>query len=193
MGRHGHGHSQRHFERECLTITVDGVDVDGSLKAIGRAHGVSPYWSYEGASCVLFDRSGGKSHYPGVETRRKTLRLDRASRLLSRTNWRALGFFCWFLFAFRHFSEIEAATLRLVSRALGLGQFVGRGSPDPAHGLDRRSPSFAGAGDLRSGTPAATLPAPETRAQQSQLVREVFRMARPSTIICGVTAKNRPP
>ena len=86
LGRHGQGHLQRHVERECLTVPVDGGDGDGSLKAVGRAHGVSPYWNYGGASCVLFDRSGGKSHYPGAESRRKTLLLYRASPLLSRTN-----------------------------------------------------------------------------------------------------------
>jgi hypothetical protein len=93
LGRYGQGHLQQQIQRECLTVTVDGVERDGSLKAVGCAHGVSPYWYSGGASCVLFDRSAGKSHYPGAESRRKTLRLYRASRLLSRTNWRALGKF----------------------------------------------------------------------------------------------------
>jgi hypothetical protein len=93
LGRDGQSHLQQHVERECLTVTVDGVEGHGSLKAVGRAHGVSPYGYSGGSSCVLFDRSGRKSHYPGAESRRKTLRLYRVSPLLSRTNWRALGIF----------------------------------------------------------------------------------------------------
>ena len=42
--RHGQGYPQRQFERECLAVTVDGADGDGSLKAVGGTHGVSPYW-----------------------------------------------------------------------------------------------------------------------------------------------------
>ena len=35
------------------------------------------------------------------------------------------GGYCWFLLAFRHFCEMQAATLRLVSRVLGLGPSPG--------------------------------------------------------------------
>ena len=47
---------------------MDGAEVDGSLKAIGGTHGVSPYRSYGGPSCVLFYRSGRESRYPGAES-----------------------------------------------------------------------------------------------------------------------------
>ena len=38
--RHGQGYPKRQFERECLAVTVDGADSDGSLKAVGGTHGV---------------------------------------------------------------------------------------------------------------------------------------------------------
>ena len=41
---HGQGHLQRQFERERLTVILDGAEGDGSLKAVGGTHGVSPYW-----------------------------------------------------------------------------------------------------------------------------------------------------
>src|SRR5271157_4812438 len=72
---------------------VDGAEGDGSLKAVGGTHGVSPYWYYWGPSCVHFYRSGGESRYPGAESRRKPLLLSCASYPSSRTNWRAPGFF----------------------------------------------------------------------------------------------------
>ena len=40
---HRQGHLQRQFERECLTVILDGAEGDGSLKAVGSTHGVSPY------------------------------------------------------------------------------------------------------------------------------------------------------
>jgi hypothetical protein len=48
LGRNGQGYLQQQIDRECLTVTVDGVQSDGSLKAVGCAHGVSPYLSYGG-------------------------------------------------------------------------------------------------------------------------------------------------
>jgi hypothetical protein len=42
LGRHGQGHPQRQLKRNCLTVTVDGTEGDGSLKAVGGTHGVSP-------------------------------------------------------------------------------------------------------------------------------------------------------
>ena len=68
LGRHGQGHPQRQLQREGLIVPVDGAEVDGSLKAVGGTHGVSPYRSYGGASCVLFYRSGRESRYPGAES-----------------------------------------------------------------------------------------------------------------------------
>ena len=56
--RHGQGHPQRQFERDCLTVTIDGAEGDGSLKAVSGTHGVSPYWNYGGPSCVLFYQLG---------------------------------------------------------------------------------------------------------------------------------------
>src|SRR5271157_6259724 len=60
---HGQGHLQRQFERERLTGWLDGAEGDGSLKAVGGTHGVSPYWYwywyYGGPSCVLFNRWTG--------------------------------------------------------------------------------------------------------------------------------------
>ena len=44
---------------------MDGAEVDGSLKAVGGTHGVSPYRSYGFLLCVLFYRSGRESRYPG--------------------------------------------------------------------------------------------------------------------------------
>ena len=41
--RYGQAYLKRRFERECLAVTVDGADRDGSLKAVGGTHGVSPY------------------------------------------------------------------------------------------------------------------------------------------------------
>ena len=68
LGRHGQGHPQRQLQREGLIVPVDGAEVDGSLKAVGGTHGVSPYRSYGGPSCVLFYRSGRESRYPGAES-----------------------------------------------------------------------------------------------------------------------------
>jgi hypothetical protein len=68
LGRHGQGHPQRQLQREGPIVPVDGAEVDGSLKAVGGTHGVSPYRSYEGPSCVLFYRSGRESRYPGAES-----------------------------------------------------------------------------------------------------------------------------
>src|SRR5208337_76759 len=67
LGRHGQGHPQRQLQRQGLIVPVDGAEVDGSLKAVGGTHGVSPYRSYGGPSCVLFYRSGRESRYPGAE------------------------------------------------------------------------------------------------------------------------------
>src|SRR5208283_3729078 len=55
---------------------VDGTEGEGSLKAVGGTHGVSPYWYYGGPSCVHFYRSGRESRYPGAEFGRKTLLLS---------------------------------------------------------------------------------------------------------------------
>ena len=68
LGRHGQGHPQRQLQREGLIVPVDGAEVDGSLKAVGGTHGVSPYRSYGAPSCVLFYRSGRESRYPGAES-----------------------------------------------------------------------------------------------------------------------------
>ena len=68
LGRHGQGHPQRQLQREGLIVPVDGAEVDGSLKAVGGTHGVSPYRSYGGPLCVLFYRSGRESRYPGAES-----------------------------------------------------------------------------------------------------------------------------
>ena len=43
LRRNGQAYLQQQIERECLTVTVDGVESDGSLNAVGCAHGVSPY------------------------------------------------------------------------------------------------------------------------------------------------------
>ena len=91
LGRHGQGHPQRQLQREGLIVPVDGAEVDGSLKAVGSTHGVSPYRSYGGLSCVLFYRSGRESRYPGAEWLGKSTSylVHPASR--SRTNSPALG------------------------------------------------------------------------------------------------------
>ena len=68
LGRHGQGHPQRQLQRQGLIVPVDGPRFDGSLKAVGGTHGVSPYRSYGGPSCVLFYRSGRESRYPGAES-----------------------------------------------------------------------------------------------------------------------------
>ncbi len=51
--RHGQGHLERQFEGECLVSPVDGAASDGSLEAVGLAHGESPYCNYGGSSCVF--------------------------------------------------------------------------------------------------------------------------------------------
>jgi hypothetical protein len=51
------------------------------------------------------------------------------------------GGFCWFLFALRHFCEMQAATLRLMSRVLGLG-LVEEGRPAPAPVISERLDPF---------------------------------------------------
>jgi hypothetical protein len=56
--RHGQGHLQRQVERESLVPPVDGAARDGSLKAVGGAHGVSPYCNYGDPSCVPFYQPG---------------------------------------------------------------------------------------------------------------------------------------
>ena len=55
---------------------VDGAQGEGSLKAGGGTHGVSPYWYYGGPSWVHCYRSGRESRYPGAEFGRKTLLLS---------------------------------------------------------------------------------------------------------------------
>ena len=90
LGRHGQGHPQRQLQREGLIVPVDGAEVDGSLKAVGGTHGVSPYRSYGGPSCVLFYRSGRESRYPGAESLGNQPPIL-CIRLSSRTNSRALG------------------------------------------------------------------------------------------------------
>ena len=49
------------------SITLTGLQGDGSLKSVGGAHGVSPYCYYGDSSCVPFYRSGRESHYPQME------------------------------------------------------------------------------------------------------------------------------
>ena len=48
---HGQGHPQRQFERERLAVRLDGAEGDGSQKAVGGTHGVSPYGYY--GRCIL--------------------------------------------------------------------------------------------------------------------------------------------
>src|SRR5271157_144503 len=43
---HGQRHPQRQIKRQCLPVILDGAEGDGSLKAVGGTHGVSPYWYY---------------------------------------------------------------------------------------------------------------------------------------------------
>src|SRR5271157_2751276 len=89
--RHGQGYPKRQFERECLAVTVDGADSDGSLKAVGGTHGVSPYWYYGAPCCVLFYQSGRRSRYPGARSTRKISTLSCEFLLSSRTISRAPG------------------------------------------------------------------------------------------------------
>jgi hypothetical protein len=61
LGRHGQGHPQRQLERDCMTVTVDGTEVDGSLKAVGSTRGVSPYWNNGVHPACFFIKWAGKS------------------------------------------------------------------------------------------------------------------------------------
>ena len=63
LGRHGQGHPQRQLQREGLIVPVDGAKVD-RMKAVGGTHGVSPYRSYGGPSCVLFIARAGRAATP---------------------------------------------------------------------------------------------------------------------------------
>src|SRR4051794_24393382 len=85
--RQGDGHRQR--GGEILTGPLDRTEVDGSLKAVGVAHGESPYWSY-GVHRVRFSRSARRSHPPGEILPRETIFLSPVSHLTSRTICRAL-------------------------------------------------------------------------------------------------------
>ena len=67
LGRHGQGHPQRQLQREGLIVPVDGAEVDGSLKAVGGTHGVSPYRSY-GVLVRAFLSLGQGERYPGAES-----------------------------------------------------------------------------------------------------------------------------
>jgi len=70
---HGQRHPQRQLERECPTVSVDGAEGDGSLKAVGGTHGVSPY-RYDGG-CILraFLSIGQGKTLPRSGIARKTL------------------------------------------------------------------------------------------------------------------------
>ena len=64
LRRHGKGHLQRQFEGECLIVTIDGAEGDGSLEAVRSTHGVSPYLNYGDPSCVLSYQSDQEVRYP---------------------------------------------------------------------------------------------------------------------------------
>ena len=53
LGRQGQGQLQSQFQREGLSLAVDGANVDANLEVVGIAHGESPYWNYGGSSCVF--------------------------------------------------------------------------------------------------------------------------------------------
>jgi hypothetical protein len=53
LGRDGQDHLQSQFQREGLSLAVDGANVDANLEVVGIAHGESPYWNYGGSSCVF--------------------------------------------------------------------------------------------------------------------------------------------
>ncbi len=41
---HGQGHPQAALQGECLTLTVDGTEGEGSLEVVDVTHGGFPYW-----------------------------------------------------------------------------------------------------------------------------------------------------
>src|SRR5512143_1675537 len=82
----GQGQGHLEFESQCegRPLAVDGSEGDGSLKAVGVAHGESPYWSYGGSSCVL-SVIGPADARSGAEMAREQLLLSSAIPLSSRT------------------------------------------------------------------------------------------------------------
>src|SRR4051812_26674423 len=85
---HQQGDGHRQGGGEILASPLDRTKVDGSLKAVGIAHGESPYWSY-GVHRVCFSRTARQSHPPGAILPCETVFLSPVSHLMPRTNWRA--------------------------------------------------------------------------------------------------------
>jgi hypothetical protein len=95
---------------------VDGAERDGSLKAVGGTHGVSPYW-HNGTmgvhpACFFIDRAGK------VATPERNLAGKHSSHLvylslLLRINWRAPGFF---------FNSLRVFLMKLILNLVDLPQ-----------------------------------------------------------------------
>ena len=72
---------------------VDGTEGEGSLKAVGGTHGVSPYWYYGvHPACIFIDRAGKVATPERNSAGKHSSYLAYLSPLL-RTNWRAPGIF----------------------------------------------------------------------------------------------------
>ena len=90
LTRHGQGHLERQLDGECLVSPVDGAASDGSLEAVGLAHGESPYCNYGGSSC-MFSPVRLPESLPEFRSSWCHSSLSYAISLRSRTNSRALG------------------------------------------------------------------------------------------------------